>query len=130
MNNSNDFKSTTTSRAFAPISNDSTDSIIRTDKTLPGNPTTAELILALAVGALFLGTSLFMLVHQNVAFAHEASGYQSNKLVSTSQDVRRANPLTKAHSPTWSEGHAVLPDLSPIDHLNLTTPISAPAALK
>ncbi len=130
MNNSNDFKSTTTSRAFGPISNHGADSNFKNDKTLSGNPTTAELILALAAGALFLCTSLFMLVHQNVAFASEASGYQSNKLVSTSQDVRRATPVTKAHSQTWSEGHAVLPDPSPIDNLNLNTPTSAPASLK
>ncbi len=130
MNNSNDHKNTTTSRAFGPISNHSTNSTIRTDKTLSGNPTTAELILALAVGALFLGTSLFMLIHQNVAFAKDVSDYQPNKLIATSQDIRRANHSTKAHSATFSERRTELLNLDPMNHVNPNTPALPPAALK
>ena len=132
MNNAIDHASMTTThvRACGPISTQSTNNTIRTDKTLAGNPTTIELILALALGALFLGTSLFMLIYQDAAFSQEAPGYQSNRLASTSQNLRRANHSTKAHSATLSEREAMVQSLNPTDNLNLNTPTSAPAALK
>ena len=100
------------------------------DQTSSDNPTTAELILALAAGALFLGASVMALISQNVAFATSASDEQSNKRGSAAHVSRHINYLPKVSSAASPEREVGLLNLKPIDYINLNVPVSPPAASK
>ena len=100
------------------------------DQTSSDNPTTAELILALAAGALFLGASVMALISKNVAFATSASYEQSNRWGLAAHVSRQINYLPKVSSAALPEREKGLLNLKPIDYINLNAPVSPPAASK